>query len=90
MMQTIVLDDAGRLALIDAVIQQLEASGDLRAPDAIAEYQRQRAEVVARMASTSSATGDGGQAVASEADGCPPAQVVGMQTVMMRGQATPP
>jgi ABC-type Fe2+-enterobactin transport system substrate-binding protein len=45
----ILLGDAQRIALIDMVLDMLRASGDGRAAEAIAEYERQRAEVAARM-----------------------------------------
>lgn len=84
--QTIVLDDAGRVQLIDMVIGMLQRSDDERAPGAIAEYQRQRAEVVARMASGGSAdeVGDRDQQGPGWTEGKPPAQVVGMQTLSLR------
>lgn len=86
MVQTIVLNDAGRLQLIDMVLRQLEASGDERAPEAIAEYERQRAEVVARIQAGGQGVVSNQLAVSSaQADGRPPAQVVGMQTVELRG-----
>lgn len=45
----ILLGDAQRLAVIDMVLGMLRGSDDARAPGAIAEYERQRAEVAARM-----------------------------------------
>lgn len=78
MTQTFLLDDAGRLALIDMTIATLQASDDERAPGAIAEYQHQRALVVERMAAAGVAP------LAVQSDGKPPAQVVGMQSLRLR------
>lgn len=81
--QTIVINDAGRIQLIDAVIAKLEASGDPRAPAAIAEYKQQRATVVQRMAATADQAPS--NLPAEALPGQPPAQIVGMQSITLRG-----
>lgn len=47
--ESVEVNDAMRLALVDAVLKMLEADDDSRAPAAIENYRAQRERIVARI-----------------------------------------
>ncbi len=81
---TILVDDNFRLKLITAVINELEASSDPRAPAALEEYRAQLATVQARL--NAAALADGNPAPVAVDPNKPPAQVVRMATLGMRSE----